>query len=241
MYRKLHRSIGIGSFIFLLIFVMTGLAIQHTDRFDLDQRYIPSSLSGYLYGAKIQNQDTVDYKTDKRWVSQAGSFLYMDGLPVSDIELNNLQGVVEGETYVWIVGDNKLWLLSQRGEIVDRLSVLNGLPSVMRRIGYNREGVIIIGDLRNNWQVDKYLQDWQVYSGEQITWSAPVDSTEVPMYLRETIITHANNHLISWERTLLDFHSGRLFGTVGVIIADFAALLLLFLSATGVFLWLKRV
>ena len=240
MYRKLHRSIGIGSFIFLFIFVMTGLAIQHTEWFDLDQRYISSSLSGYLYGAKIQGQDTVNYKTDKRWVSQAGSFLYMDGLPVSDIELNNLQGVVEGETYVWIVGDNKLWLLSQRGEIVDRLSVLNGLPSVMRRIGYNREGAIIIGGLRNNWQVDKYLQDWQVYSGEQITWSAPVDGTEVPMYLKETIITHANNHLISWERALLDFHSGRLFGTAGIIIADFVALLLLFLSATGVFLWLKR-
>ena len=239
MYRKLHRSIGIGSFIFLLIFVMTGLAIQHTEWFDLDGRYIPSSLSSYLYGATIQN--TVDYKTDNRWVSQAGSFLYIDGLPVSHIELNNLQGVVEDGTYIWIVGDNQLWLLTQRDEIVDRLSVLSGLPTVMRRIGYNQAGTIVIGGSRNNWLVDEYLQDWQVYSGSQITWSAPVNSAKVPTDLKETIIVHANNHLVSWERTLLDFHSGRLFGTVGVVIADFVALLLLFLSATGVFLWLKRV
>ncbi len=238
MYRKLHRSIGIGSFIFLFIFVMTGLAIQHTEWFDLDGRYIPSLLSSYLYGAKIQ--ETVDYKTDNRWVSQAGSFLYIDGLPVSRIELNNLQGVVEDGTYIWIVGDNKLWLLSQSGEIVDRLSVLSGLPTVMRRIGYNQEGTIIIGSSRNNWLVDEYMQDWEIYSGSQIKWSAPVTSAEVPADLKEMIIVHANNHLVSWERALLDFHSGRLFGTVGVIIADFVALLLLFLSATGVFLWLKK-
>ena len=238
MYRKLHRTLGIGIFIFLLIFVMTGLAIQHTSQFDLDGRYIPSSLSSYLYDTTIQ--DTVDYKTNNRWVSQAATFLYIDGLPVARIELNNLQGVAEDGTYIWIIGDNKLWLLSQRGEIVDRLSVLSGLPTVMRRIGYNQEGTIIIGGLQNDWLVDEYLQDWQIYSGSQTTWSAPTDSAEVPTDLQETIIVHANNHLVSWERALLDFHSGRLFGTAGVIIADFAALLLLFLSATGVFLWFKR-
>ena len=136
---------------------------------------------------------------------------------------------------------NKLkWLLTKQGEIIDELSVFNGLPGIVNRLGRNREGAVIIGGLGGNWLVNETTQDWQVYHGEQITWTTPATDREVPMHLRKAVLTHANNHLISWERLLLDFHSGRLFGSVGIMIADIAALLLLLLSATGIFLWLRK-
>ena len=238
MYRKLHRSIGIGSFIFLLIFVITGLTIQHSSWLDLDRHYIPSSLARSLYNTTVE--DTIDYKIDNHWISQAGHFLYIDGLPVPYIELNNLQGAVGDETYIWVVGDNKLWLLSKQGEIVDELSVINGLPALVNKIGYNREGDIIIGGLGSNWLVDEDMQNWRTYRGAQPTWAMPADSLQMSVHLRETVLAHANNHLINWQRLLLDFHSGRLFGTAGVVIADIASLFLLFLAATGAFLWFRR-
>ena len=239
MYRKIHRSIGIGCFIFSLIFVITGLTIQHTSGFGLDRRYISSSLASFLYNTTIQ--ETMNYQSDNRWFSHAATFFYIDGLPVPYIELNNLQGVVETEAYIWVVGDNKLWLLSKQGEIIEELSIVNGLPTIAKKIGRDREGSVILGGLAGNWVVDENLRDWQVYHGDRITWATPVNSLEVPMHLKEAVLAHANNHLINWQRVLLDFHSGRLFGNVGIIIADIAALLLLFLSATGVFLWIRRI
>lgn len=238
MYRKLHRSIGIGSFIFLIFFVITGLTIQHTSWFDLDQRYVSASLAKFLYGTVVR--ETIDYKTDSHWVSQAGNFLYIDGVLVSYIELNNLQGVAEDKNYIWIVGDNKLWMLSKQGEIADEFSVLNGLPAIVNKVGYNQSGAIVVGSLRNNWLVNENIRDWQIYHDEQIRWTTPVVASEVPIHLKETVLAHANDHLVNWERVLLDFHSGRLFGTAGIVIVDIVALLLLFLSATGIFLWLRR-
>jgi len=45
---------------------------------------------------------------------------------------------------------------------------------------------------------------------------------------------------ISLERFLLDAHSGRFFGKYGVYVIDIAALLLLILSITGIWLWATR-
>ena len=42
---------------------------------------------------------------------------------------------------------------------------------------------------------------------------------------------------LNWERALLDFHSGRLFGRAGVWLVDIAGVLLCILALSGVTLW----
>jgi uncharacterized iron-regulated membrane protein len=42
------------------------------------------------------------------------------------------------------------------------------------------------------------------------------------------------------ERLLLDLHSGRIFGAAGPWIFDIAALLLILLSLSGTWIWIKR-
>ncbi len=41
------------------------------------------------------------------------------------------------------------------------------------------------------------------------------------------------------ERVLLDLHSGRIFGPVGVLVYDLLALALGFLSISGLLLWFR--
>ena len=45
---------------------------------------------------------------------------------------------------------------------------------------------------------------------------------------------------INLERFLLDAHSGRVFGKYGIYVIDVAAILLLILSITGIWLWVVR-
>ena len=45
---------------------------------------------------------------------------------------------------------------------------------------------------------------------------------------------------ITWDRLLLDIHTGRIFGKFGVFLVDVFSLLLLFVGISGIFLWWKR-
>jgi len=43
--------------------------------------------------------------------------------------------------------------------------------------------------------------------------------------------------LLSIERWLQDLHSGRFFGTIGIVVLDIASALLLILAVTGLIIW----
>jgi len=57
---------------------------------------------------------------------------------------------------------------------------------------------------------------------------------------RQRIYEHSRGKGLSWERVMLDLHSGRLFGTAGVWVVDVAAVLLLFLALSGFVLWYQH-
>lgn len=238
MSRKLHRRIGVSVAVFLLLFVATGVLIQHAARLHLDRSYLSAGLTHALYGLKVF--ESTDIKTKNHWVSHAGLLLYLDGKPVNSVELSELYGAVESQSHLWVLGDDQLWLLMKSGAIVDQLSVLDGLPGKARRIGRDHTGRVVIGGAHGNWAANERLDRWQAHSGEQVAWSSAEESVQAPWPMKQAVLEHASAHLISWERLLLDLHSGRLFGPVGVVIADAASLLLLFLIATGLILWARR-
>jgi len=243
MIEKWHRQIGLGVFLFLLLFALSGLALQHASRLGLGDAYVGSAVIVKLYG--IAPDATTDYALGRRWLSHAGQFLYIDGSPVRQIRMSAIKGAVETPGALWVAGDDKLWLLSGRGEILDEFSFGNGLPDIVQNIGGDGDGGIVIRGLRGNWftagsAADGALPEWRPYAGRQPAWAMPNPAAGAPPALRQQALAHARGHSISWERLLADLHSGRLFGVVGIIVADLAALLLLLLAATGLFLWSRR-
>ena len=236
MNRTWHRRFGLSVFIFLLLFVTTGLALQHAAWFGLGDRYISASMTAELYGVTV---DATDFQTANHWVSHAGRFLYMDGAPVARLEMNSLQGAVEYSSVLWVAGDNQLWLLAQDGEMLDELAINSGLPDLATGIGRSAQGGVVIRGLRGNWIGNDEGTVWRPYTGAQPAW-AEASGLPAPSAMREKVLAHAGSHLITWERVLLDFHSGRLFGGAGVFIADAAAFLMLLLVASGLNVNLRR-
>lgn len=237
-YCRIHRVLGIGSVIFLLLLIITGVLLQHSHQYGLDTNHVPASAAKWLYGIEINISKS--YQLDNHRISHAGNFLYLDGRAVPYIEVNNLQGAIEGnDDDIWIIADNKLWIISEHGEVVDELSALSGLPGMVTKIGRDKEEHIVIGGLHNNWRTQGNTNHWEVQAGHR-DWSMPDNPSGMTPAEKENILVHAGKHLISIERLLLDLHSGRLFGIAGVIIIDAAALLLLFLSITGLVLWFNK-
>ena len=46
--------------------------------------------------------------------------------------------------------------------------------------------------------------------------------------------------LLSWERLILDIHSGRVLGGMGVFLVDLMAILFVLMAMTGVWIWSRR-
>jgi len=64
------------------------------------------------------------------------------------------------------------------------------------------------------------------------------DASQLPAQQWAQIQAQSSSpHSLHWERVLLDLHSGRLFGAVGVWVFDVAALLFIFLALSGVWVW----
>lgn len=70
---------------------------------------------------------------------------------------------------------------------------------------------------------------------------APIDSPGLRQWYG---ISEANGNMaevVTWDRVLLDLHTGRFFGEAGIYVMDAAAILLLLLALSGIYNWIKRV
>jgi hypothetical protein len=74
---KWHRKIGITAAFFVMLLVVTGLLLNHTDKLNLQNIFVKSDMLLDWY--HIQPKGKVSgFMVDKHWVSQINSRLYFD-------------------------------------------------------------------------------------------------------------------------------------------------------------------
>lgn len=83
------------------------------------------------------------------------------------------------------------------------------------------------------------MTNWQKETNPaQTRWALPSTPTNTHM---ENIIRVYRGTGLPAERIILDLHSGRLLGKYGIYIMDGAAILLIFLAGSGVWLWIRGI
>lgn len=83
------------------------------------------------------------------------------------------------------------------------------------------------------YSFDRELVGWTVLGSEaRVAAVAPI---EVPAELRNRIVRAYRGDGLSVYRVVLDVHSGRFFGALGIGIVDLSALAMGFLTLTGVY------
>lgn len=233
-----HRSIGIISACFVIVLSVTGLLLQHSDEFRFPQKFLSSQLLLSWYG--IKPNSVISYKVETQdktyWVSHAGESIYLNEHTITG-QYQGISGVAQHPLGLVVVSSKKLLLLDKTGQLIEQLSIGNGLPESVLGITNDQNNNIILRGTNNNWLLNSQLLQWDTFKYPQTTWSMP---DEPPIALLKTIQANDISHQISWERFLLDLHSGRLFGQYGHYVMDFAAITMLILAVTGCIMWLKR-
>ncbi len=233
--RRLHRSVGAGAAIFVLFMVISGIAINHSNDLGLDQKPVSQTLLLNWYGLHGP-QEIHSFTAGNHWLSFAGSQLYLNGSPVTTIS-DGVGAIASGD---WLIaaGSKELLLLNTEGKLVERIAWRQAGAADINMIGLMPNGRIVVKSMQQSWSSDFDLLNWRQLdaSAEQPDWSS---STLAPETIQQAIGQHYRGDNLSLERLLLDAHSGRIFGTIGILVYDLLALAVGFLALSGMLLWLR--
>ena len=230
-----HRWVGVSAALLVVVLAITGITLNHTEALRLDERTVDSEALLAWYGIDAPGPLTT-YAAGDHWLSQAGAHWYLDEAPLPG-EFEPLRGAVALPSLVAAASADAVWLLTDGGEVVERMDAGAGIPQDIRRLGVDRQQRLVIeaavGWVRSD---EQYLQWQPVSAPEHVRWAQPASA---PESIRQAILRSHRGAGLSLERVLLDLHSGRLFGRLGVYVMDAAALLMLLLAASGTWLWLR--
>jgi hypothetical protein len=233
--RRLHRFIGVIAALYVIFMVFSGLAINHSNRLGLDQGHVSQAFLLDWYGLKAP-EHIQSFAVGDDWVSFAGSQLYLNDMVVSTVIHG--KGAVSGNGMIIAAGIDELILLDHDGKLIERIAWAAQGPEPVESIGLQADGSVTVKAAGQLWLADAELLNWrQAEASSNIPfWS---ETTAPPDSLRQSIEQQYRGGELSPLQLLLDFHSGRIFGTAGVVVYDFLALAVGFLAISGLFLWAR--
>ncbi len=237
-----HRTLGLIAALFVLLLVVTGIAINHSDAWKLDARHVSVNWLLDWYGIAPPG-DINSIAAGETWASQLGDHLYIDAHELPG-RFGTLIGAVRMPDTIAIAtsvsGAPSIALVTTAGELVEVLGPEHGVPAGLRAIGV-QDGQTVVEGAHGTYKTDAAFTSWthlDVMAGsEPVAWSI---ASRAPDELRARIIATWRGSGLPLTRVLGDLHSGRIWGPVGVLVMDIIAISLLILAASGIWMWRLR-
>jgi hypothetical protein len=229
-----HRRVGLAAIVLVVILAVTGIMLNHTDELELDKTYIGNSWLLDWYGIEPEDEP-VSYRVKDHIISAWQNQLFFDNRFITMLQ-QNVHGAVAAEQFIVVALDNEIILLSDEGEFVERVSTSISFSNI-QRLGMKYSRPVIETSDPLYYIADEHILDWDVIINEGIEWTAPYQLKDAEY--QKLLIAYRGQGL-KLERVILDLHSGRIFGKYGNLLMDAAALALLWLSFSGLWVWYSR-
>lgn len=225
-----HRYLGLLAALFILVLATTGILLNHTHDLGLDQRHIQAAWLLDAYG--IRAPQPRSYAAGTHWISAVGQRVYFDEQEIAHD--TQLHGALFNGQLIAVVLDSAIVLFTPDGVHVENIPT----PAPVVDAARTNNDELLIQTSTGWWQTD----------GRFLTWSAPdkdnirfaLAPTVAPEHLQAALQQYYRGAALSWERVLLDLHSGRLFGKLGRYLMDAAGVLLILLALSGFVVWWQR-
>ncbi len=234
-----HRYLGLTAALFVLVLSLTGIMLNHTEELRLDETPVRAAWLLDWYGIEAPRQ-LRSFHAAPFWITEADGRLFLDGEAVdtgTDGQ-HRLVGALRSADLLVIALRDAMLLYTTDGEFIERLGPSHGLPATLTRLGLTPDNTLCVRANDGIHATDPEFTRWWRDDCARVRWSTP---TALPETLAARIGERYRSEQVNWERVTLDLHSGRLFGTQGVLVMDAAALLFAFLAISGILLWLIRI
>jgi hypothetical protein len=226
-FHRWHRRTGIAASFLVILLSLTGVALNHTGSLGLAQSFPQSSLILWPYQAVIPKTVEVDLPFGRLFVRD-------QSLMRDEVSLATCSRIVDfaSNGQETIVACESLWyLLNNIGELLETVE-----PETL---GLNGDENVQLAGADFVVMTDS---GWQVFDTESLELNE-LDSlafTKKSIIDPSLMVVSSKNTVISWQRVILDLHSGRWFGDYGVWLMDAAAVALILLALSGLWIWLSR-
>jgi hypothetical protein len=231
----LHRYGGISSAIIIIVVCFTGLLLNHTDDLSLSKKSVDADWLLDWYG--IEAPPAVSFVFGDHYKSQLNQSIYLDSTPIQG-SFAPLQGSISTSSQTLIATTHQVIVLTPAGELIETLDTLHGTPAGIERIGLLPNGQFVLEANKAMWIADSNMSEWTETNAviKNIVWSG---MAILPPAMLIAVNDHYRGAGLTFERILLDLHSGRIFGRAGVWLGDTAAIVFILLAMTGIWMWFK--
>ncbi|HHM06208.1 MAG TPA: PepSY domain-containing protein [Gammaproteobacteria bacterium] len=229
-----HRYFGLTAAALVVVLATTGLTLNHSEDWRLKERTVAWAWLLDWYG--IHAAAPQSFRAGTHWISQLGDQIYVDDQPAATLAAP-LLGAVAADGVILAASAGSLVLLTDDGELIERLDTVETLGGSVTRLGNNTDRRAVAGTSRGNFTSDDGYLSWQRLDTAGISWAVP---TAPPAPLSQRLARAQRGEGLDLERVLLDLHSGRIFGRHGGYVMDTAAILMLGLAISGVWHWARR-
>ena len=248
LFRQWHRHIGIFTAFFLIFLSVTGIALNHTDSLSLSHIKINNKVLLDYYGIKNPKSTKLysfEYDKNQQTISVTDNLVWLNEhllVEVSSevVSVSSIKAL--GDTDIIVVScTDEILLFNTSGDQIDKLGVETGLPHPIVSTGV-RDDVYVIQTETGYYQTDTDFYQWSALSTENVV-SSSVKKIRHSQLNEETVFEAQQRfkaQFLTLERLIIDGHSGRLFGIIGVLFMDLVALLLILMSVSGVYIWFKQ-
>jgi hypothetical protein len=240
--RPWHRRLGLCSALFIMLLVVTGVAINHSQDFKLDTAQVKQGWLLDYYGISAPNSLSV-FSVSPQVLAATDTQLWLNEKRILESQ-RPLIGAVQLGTSLIAIDSQQAYLFSLSGELYETQGLSTGLPQGIEAMAYDESGVWL-KTAQGLFLSDEDLVEWQPASTVQsahseLTWLTPIAKTELAKEQWQAIELNARSGHLTWERVMLDLHSGRLFGSLTVWLWDLFALALLLVVGTGCWIWWRQ-
>jgi hypothetical protein len=249
-----HKKIGLFFCLWLILLAVTGILLNHTEDFSLNQKSVqsdwlldwhditaPEAITAFMPSKDkiITQMDDTIFLNDK--ILTHSSEPLVGSIHIDYLEIPMI--VLAFQTY--------LEQFTTAGEKID----MRPLLSSVQKIGVLHDnekkpmGIIKIND--GSYLYSQDLIEWESMQQSETPLkkeTSPVKPTEThwaqPILLtdkqRQEIQNQYRQTQLSWEKVILSLHNGYFFGTTGKWLTDIWGILAIFISITGFYLWKQK-
>lgn len=239
--REWHRKLGIIAAFFIIFLSITGVALNHTTTLSLAHKPISNIWLLDHYGIAPPN-DIRFYQQSSLRVTD--NLVWLEGKLLLESAADIVSGgvmsaKVSSDTLVdvfVIASQTHLYIYNNQGEMLDQLGVEAGIPEGIEALSIDNDKVIVKTS-SGYYQSDSDFFYWQAISPLiEPVW---IRAQSVSLQQEQQASLAYRSQFLTLERIILDAHSGRILGLLGVLFMDAVAILLILLSLSGVYIWIR--